>query len=819
MAAILNGFLPAKKKEIRYSHLNTRWGDAAISSPMHGGWNNSGAPTRIQANTSPDLDRDLPPTPPQHDGGIDGVFIVHDEEESNQSGVGSIEGPDRDNIALSVSLPAWKRKASHHRNHSQPSDSVLNPKFTPSRRADKVSSLSTADAAATVSSPESRVNSPILRTTPVLSFRNRFANSNLTDMLSPVVEGFAKNGPSTRLAPIASSTDGVAEPIERASSGSSPKSNVSRRSSITATNNSEGLGGMTMTSQVASDGKVPVTDRPQSRGIGSTARMRASSREPRVSSRGQQPASVEPCSQRSGSVESVAWRIPSVDPVFKRALSIESISYRSTSIEPRTRRAPSMEPIASRGQSVDHYSRRGQSLEPFIHRRRRADPDSHQDEANMLPVIPAVLDLEPLRKRAPSIEPSRRRAPSTNPADRRGTSSGLAFRRGNSVEPITGRAISRGPTVGLGRTQSREPRGRRGASVEPNPRVRFHSEVAPRTNRHNSFSSNDGSLESDEEKEDFDSRHFCPPSRVNPDFTSTRKPRRRRSIASPIASPTAASFNKHRNKEPHALPPLTANLDSISSRADNTRSIVTPVERKPASREQSQTRTRGVYADLQDDFSMLAREVQTNGRKAAPTTEPSTLYPHLPKTVFDPPSLVTQLPRNILNSSSKTMSPIVGSNPSVYQAGIGTLVNSQWDGEWTGDTTSNSNDYSDSSQLSLPPTSQSNETSSDNGRPSPNDDAGVRAVLASITRDRHDQLRREEREKAREKVTRRLERERERVLAINAANMGMSDCESGRDDRTRRVYGSNVSPTLNNEVEGRREEEKILVPDDDIIWG
>lgn len=615
-----------------------------------------------------------------------------------------------------------------------------------------------------------------------------------------------------------------------------------------------------MTSQTAMDEKFPIIDRPQSRGIGSTAHMRASSRGPRASSKGPHPTSIDISTQRSGSVEPIirrapsvepatgrapsvepvtrrapsvepySQRAPSVEPVFRRATSVEPVSYRSVSVEPRTRRAPSIEPyarrapsvepFAARGQSVGHYSRRGQSLEPFTHRRQRVDPVEYQDEADASPVIPAVLDLEPLRRRAPSVEPTRRRAPSVDPADRRGVSSGPALRRGKSVEPTTGRAISRGPPGGLRRAQSREPRGRRGASVEPRPRVRFHSEVAHRIHRRDSFSSNEGSLESDEEKENFDSRHFSPPSRINPDFTSTRKPRRRRSIASPMVSPTVASFHAPRNNELYALPPLTTNLDSISSRAGLARSAITPVERRPASRNQSQTRTRGVYADLQDDFSMLAREVQSNGRKGMPIMEPPTLIPHLPRTVFDPPSLVTQMPRNVLNSSSRTASPIVGPNPPLYQAGIGTLVNNQWDRERNGNISINVNGYSsDSSQPSLPSTSQSNTTSSDYDRSNHNDDGGARAILASITRDRHDQLRREEREKAREKVTKRLERERERVLAINSANMGMSDCESGRDDRTRRVYGSSVSAASDSEVEGRREEEKVLVPDDDIIWG
>lgn len=255
MAAILNGFLPAKKKD-QYSHLNTRWGDAAISAPMHGGWNHSGNANQFQE--SPDLERDLPPTPPQHAGEVDGVFIVHDEEEGNRSGAEIVEGQDRDNVTLTMSLPAWKRKSPHNRNQSQSASPVLNPKFAPSRRGDPMPPLGTAEAAATIPLPDSRVSSPVARTTttPVLSFRSRLANPNLSDMLSPVAEGFAKDGPSTRPVQLMSSLMGQEELTERPSTTSSLRSNMPRRPSVnaayvTAAYNSEGLGGMTMSSQVS----------------------------------------------------------------------------------------------------------------------------------------------------------------------------------------------------------------------------------------------------------------------------------------------------------------------------------------------------------------------------------------------------------------------------------------------------------------------------------------------------------------------------------------------------------------------------------------
>ena len=72
-------------------------------------------------------------------------------------------------------------------------------------------------------------------------------------------------------------------------------------------------------------------------------------------------------------------------------------------------------------------------------------------------------------------------------------------------------------------------------------------------------------------------------------------------------------------------------------------------------------------------------------------------------------------------------------------------------------------------------------------------------MLAALAHERRDQLRREDREAAREKIARKLEREREKNANAHLALAGsaFSDCESvastsghvSGSEKTRRVYG------------------------------
>lgn len=683
MAAILNGFLPLRKKDqyVDDRVLNTRWGDAAITAPIHGGWNNTNsAPTQPQE--SPDLDRDLPPTPPQNRfNEQDGVFIVRDDDDRSD------RDTDKDSITVTIPLP-WRRKKQPPHGRKASINNVLNPRFTASTTTDLMAPLGTVEAAA-LPLPESRVSSPVARhatTSPVLSFRTRLASPNLGDILSPVVEGFAKDGPSQRPTPVLSPLQ-FAQTIQadRPSPSSSLRSNITRRPSVNGYP-ADGLMSGTMSSQAISDEQAPDYVRPSSRGLGSTACMRASSRGPRANSRGPRATSVEPFPRRAPSAESL---------------------YR--------RREASTEPIARQ---------RELSIEPV---NRRREPSAGPEERQR--------DTSPARRRAPSIDSGNRRAPSVGPRAER-------------------RAISR------------EPRGRRGLSIEP-VRVRFRSEAPYQHRRKASNSSaNDASADSESEAEQQPGRknrfkHFDKESRP------TRRPRRRRSIASPITSPTFAAFNISQVNSTPAQPVLAANSNHItnakSANASLTQtspppvpimgSIPPPVSQRSALRPHSMSRTRGLYADMHDDFRLLARDV------------------HMATTVPTQPAWLDRAP-----------SPIIG-QPSVGIAA--TLAQPQ------------SPSYYSDSPL---PSTYYQSLSSNTNRAS--------MLPASGFNDRRDQGRRDERERAREKLMRKLEKERDIVLSGDESAM------SGNESKTRRVYGGSVDIQFERKVPG-----KTMVPDANEIWG
>jgi len=79
---------------------------------------------------------------------------------------------------------------------------------------------------------------------------------------------------------------------------------------------------------------------------------------------------------------------------------------------------------------------------------------------------------------------------------------------------------------------------------------------------------------------------------------------------------------------------------------------------------------------------------------------------------------------------------------------------------------------------------------------------------ASGFNDRRDQGRRDERERAREKLMRKLEKERDIVLSGDESAM------SGNESKTRRVYGGSVDIQFERKVPG-----KTMVPDANEIWG
>lgn len=739
MAAILNGFLPARRKDqfAQERILNTRWGDAGISAPMHGGWSTQPT-TDNQPESSPELDRELPPTPPHIQDEQDGVFIVNDDESvgDNQDYDDDVTGPDRDNFTITIPLP-WKKKnktASHNRKPS--GNSVLNARFAPPRRVDLVSPppLATAEAAA-IPLPESRISSPIGRTattSPVLSFRSRLASPNLGDILSPVAEGFAKSGPSTRQTAVLSPLQyGQVLPLERPPSASSIRSGLPRRPSI----KSEGIGASTMSSQASGDEQAPDMYRPPSRGIGSTAHMRASSRGPRANSRGPRPPSVEPFDRQPASVE--------LTNVLERSILREPspIVQHVIDFEPIRRRAPSVEPV---------------------------------------------------RRRAPSVEPVRRRAPSVEPVSTRAPSAGPPRQTASSPEPTSIRAPSVGP-IEKRRAMSREPRGRRGQSMEPRPRVRFHSEASHRFRRRDSSSSNDGSVDSSDDKED--SSEIEPMTivdRFERDYNTSRRPRRRRSIASPISSPTAAVFGSASAKQSHQ----ETSYESISTRV-GLASVVQPGAQRNPPRNRSQSRTRGLYADMHDDFRLLARDVHLDSTPPAVTNSPA---------ISTVPSLSTAQPQqHIVNPIlQRTASPALSSHlPGVFASGVGIPSAIRVESERPG--------YSSDSSLTGLPTISTFENQ-----------ASGKAMLAVMARDRKDQRRHEERERAREKVARRLERERERIMAMNA----LSDCESvasgqmSSSEKTHRVYGGGMVSDSEYDTSQRLSGgKKTLVPNAEEIWG
>ncbi|KAK5092452.1 hypothetical protein LTR70_005413 [Exophiala xenobiotica] len=723
MAAILNGLLPSRKKDHSAQDriLNTRWGDAAISAPIHGGWSANGS-APVQFQSSPDLDRDLPPTPPHNHDEQDGIYIVR--EGDGQDSEDENGGADRENITITIPLP-WKKKKTPSHTRKSSLNGVLNPRFAaPGRTSLMPPPLATAEAAA-IPLPESRISSPVGRTTatsPILSFRSRLASPNLADILSPVAEGFAKEGPSSRHTPVLSSLQYIQTvPLERPPTAGSLRS--SRRSSLTSYN-TEGTTAGAMSSQGRSDEQPLELSRPPSRGLGATAHMRASSRGPRANSRG---------------------------PV-------------APSVEPLARRAPSVEPL-----------------------NRRPTPQVVESVAS------GVLDLEPVRRRAPSVEPARRRAPSIEP---------LA-RRAPSVEPSSRQAPSTGPTQ-TRRAVSREPRGRRrDISVGPAPKVRFHSEAPRPTYRPDSFSSNDGSVETESDNDgSSESEAFGRASRFN-----KRRPHRRRSIASPITSPTTASFTITQQPAPSPRPAMTTNLDSIAARAGLTHPTSPPLPQRSAPRNRSQSRTRGLYAEMHDDFRLLGRDVHIVNSSA------NQYHPILTSPIAPSP-IITQAPPSVLSSNSILQhmpSPVLPPNPTFAPApapipsgpAAATAVPAP---ERTGYT-------SDSSLTGLPSVSNHNRLqlhshshnhqhihfhahapTADPATSATSNNAGAsnKAMLAALAYTHRDQLRREERERVREKVARRLEREKER-----AATLVLSDCESvasghvdvSGSEKTRRVYG------------------------------
>lgn len=828
MAAILNGFLPGRKKE-SFAHdrmLNARWGDTAISAPMHGGWA-ANSPSVTELQESPDLDRDLPPTPPQYHEEESGVFIVHDEDEHEHNDLDTTATNDRDNITITIPLP-WKKKhkgSSHGRKLS--GASVLNPRFAPPKRLDGLQYFPTTEVTA-VPLSENPSASPITRSTatsPVMSFRSRLCSPNMGDILSPVVEGFAKSGPSSRPALTHSQISFTEEEtVDRPSTASSMRSVGSHRVALHAYG-ADGIGFGTMSSQATTEEQTTEMHRPPSRGIGATAQMRASSRGPRASSRGPRAASVEPFARRAPSREPVN-NFTETSPaeasfVHQNVLDFEPLRRRAPSVEPARRRAPSVEPVSRRAPSVEPYQQRSPSVDPVFRRAPLAEP-----------VARRAPSVEPISRRAPSVEPMSRRAPSVEPVSRRAPSVEPVSRRAPSIGPVPNGVPSAEP-IATRRARSREARGRRGKSTDPAPRVRFLSEAPPNSRRPSSFSSNDGSVDSYDDTEapsepESYAKMFLP----DKDFTTSRKVRRRRSIASPMTSPTMASFGITAVAPP---PMFAANFDTISSRVGLVQEAQPPVVKRNPPRNRSKSRTRGLYADLQDDYRLLAREVQKNNvvtKKAVtdnvytPTTEslcqsntatvttPTTTCTCTP-TAPNLPSTVKQTHHNVLNQSThRAPSPALTSNPPTSFASIGGTMAPRFEPERTG--------YS--SDASLP----SRHPLSNNALEHYTDTAGGKALLTAMHRERMEQLRREERERARERVARKLSHEMEQDTAVSV----FSDTESltsgyysGSEYGTRFFSGGVASESeydTDRRTSGRKpytSGKKTLVPDAEDIWG
>lgn len=194
---------------------------------------------------------------------------------------------------------------------------------------------------------------------------------------------------------------------------------------------------------------------------------------------------------------------------------------------------------------------------------------------------------------------------------------------------------------------------------------------------------------------------------------------------------------------------------------------------------------------MHDDFRLLARDVQVaTANSAAPAFAPT-------------PIIVQQLPTQshvqsvLAQPAQRVPSPALTSNPpGSFAQSMASRMSPE--PERAG--------YTSDSSLTGLPNIQSVSTS---------DSHGGKALLAALARERKDQLRREERERAREKIARKLERDRERVLSDNESTNG----SVAGNEQTRRVYGGSIgSETEFAAIKGGLKG-KTLVPDAEDIWG
>lgn len=242
---------------------------------------------------------------------------------------------------------------------------------------------------------------------------------------------------------------------------------------------------------------------------------------------------------------------------------------------------------------------------------------------------------------------------------------------------------------------------------------------------------------------------------------------------------------------------------------------------------------------MHDDFRLLGRDVHIINSSAIHHQHQPTLA-----SPVAPSPIITQAPPNILSSNSilqskhvppPALSAYPTSAPKFSSPTPATAATGQPRTDL--DRTQAAAGYtSDSSLTGVLPQASNHTTEPKSGT------ATNKALLAALAHSHRAQLRREERERAREKVARRLERERERERALTT--MVLSDCESvasaghvsvSGSEKTRRVYGGlggytcageNDSDATTRSARGGRTgsmtsggSDKTLVPSAEEIWG
>jgi hypothetical protein len=473
MAAVFEGLMSSRRRPARSQsesgkQLHARWGDASISAPNSGGWNQHYLDEDnvvYQANGSPDSQKTLVNTSPDLSlkDGIEKISI----DEVRQPTPPLIH---KERGAITITIPLlWSRKS--HRRSSSASRNLIQPVVTTapetiitaeSRPVLPQLSASIDELIVAESRPVAeplRAMSPILQTqSPVYDDISTFFTRVAFPEKHPGPRGLPqiqtqvpinKSQPASALSllsPVAEKYDnGMSE-----SNNATPIDNtpIAERTATAISSQADGIFEVSTLagrlenyarktpslppSRVASPIEGP-SDRPSSRtarlqsrassrgpGIGETAYMRASSRDAVHRSDGHRSVSRDALDRRPASVEPARRRTPSRDVSRRRADSPRAIGGHSYSRETGNR-------------SVEPRSFRAQSRDPA------PAPGPIQSQENRLG---RHLSMEPVRPRAESPGPGTRRAQSRTPPMHRDLSPPPLVRRAASRDPVSRRRMS-----------------------------------------------------------------------------------------------------------------------------------------------------------------------------------------------------------------------------------------------------------------------------------------------------------------------------------------------------------------------------------------